>query len=250
MFWTQNLKSLAVSLALGIVNITEESGCPVGGKRESVKQLNRGKLLYTIWDIFFLPFYSCRVHGAKGGLTLILSKYSLWTEMLQTGHVVLCLCLHFMLGSKNTNRNNHLCVTSLHMSQSHFWIDGMTTWHTENLQVCVLAITFIHLVTQTKVFHWLEQGVYLNVQAGRPLPTHLLILLHRLLLGLGDDALQFVEAPLHLGEAQSSILLVPADALQLLLAVLLSDAGTLLPLLDALRENLIDPAVDQHSRTD
>lgn len=36
------------------------------------------------------------------------------------------------------------------MSQGHFWIDGMTTRHTENLQVCVLAITFIHLQTEPK----------------------------------------------------------------------------------------------------
>ena len=34
------------------------------------------------------------------------------------------------------------------MSQSHFWIDGMTTRHTENLQICVLAVTFIHLQTE------------------------------------------------------------------------------------------------------
>lgn len=70
--------------------------------------------------------------------------------------------------------------------------------------------------------------------------AHLLVLLHVLLLGLGDDALQFVEAPLHLGEAQPGALLLPPDALQLLLAVLLGDAGTLLPLLDTLRKDLVD----------
>lgn len=74
--------------------------------------------------------------------------------------------------------------------------------------------------------------------------AHLLILLDHLLLGLGDDAFKFMEAPLHLCESQSGILLFPADALQLFLTMLLSDARTLLPLLDALGEDLIDPAVN------
>lgn len=53
-----------------------------------------------------------------------------------------------------------------------------------------------------------------------------------------------MEASLHLSEAQPGVLLLPPDAFQLLLAVLLSDAGTLLPLLDALRKDLIDPTVE------
>lgn len=56
-------------------------------------------------------------------------------------------------GSKRSSKYNHLCVTSLHMSQCHFWIDGMTTRHTENLQVCVLAVTFIHLHREPKHFY-------------------------------------------------------------------------------------------------
>lgn len=72
--------------------------------------------------------------------------------------------------------------------------------------------------------------------------AHLLVLLNRLLLRFGDDALQFVEASLHLGEAEPGVLLVPAYPLQLLLTVFLGNAGALLPLLDALREDLIDPA--------
>lgn len=43
---------------------------------------------------------------------------------------------------------NHLGVTSLHVSQCHFWIDGMAAGHTENLQV-VVFITFIHLQIHT-----------------------------------------------------------------------------------------------------
>lgn len=75
--------------------------------------------------------------------------------------------------------------------------------------------------------------------------AHLLVLLNRLLLCFGDDALQLVEAPLHLSEAQPGVLLVPPDPLQLFLAVLLGDAGALLPLLDALREDLVNAAVDE-----
>jgi len=36
------------------------------------------------------------------------------------------------------------------MSQGHFGIDGMTTRHTENLQVRVLAVAFIRLQIETK----------------------------------------------------------------------------------------------------
>lgn len=53
-----------------------------------------------------------------------------------------------------------------------------------------------------------------------------------------------MEAALHLSEAESGILLLLADALQLLLPMFLSDAGTLLPLLDALRKDLIDPTAN------
>lgn len=74
--------------------------------------------------------------------------------------------------------------------------------------------------------------------------AHLLVLLNCLLLGLSNDAFKFMKTSLHIREAQTGILLFPADALQLLLTMFLSDAGTLLPLLDTLREDLIDPAVD------
>lgn len=47
------------------------------------------------------------------------------------------------------NAGNHLGVTSLHVSQCHFWIDGMAAGHTENLQVGVF-ITFIHLQTHIR----------------------------------------------------------------------------------------------------
>lgn len=173
--------------------------------------------------------------------------------------------------------NNHLCVTSLHMSQCHFWVDGMTTRHTENLQICVLAVTFIHLQTEPKQLNHkcylcsssaASDGKTKNVpdfdQTHRELTmkkqlqqkelcnwtraAHLLVLLNRLLLGLGDDALQLEEASLHLCEAHPGVMLFPSDALQLLLAVFLCDAGTLLPLLDTLREDLIDPAVDQNAQ--
>lgn len=36
------------------------------------------------------------------------------------------------------------------MPQCHFWINGMATRHTENLKVCVLAVTFVHLQTGNK----------------------------------------------------------------------------------------------------
>ena len=71
---------------------------------------------------------------------------------------------------------------------------------------------------------------------------HLLVVLCALLFGLDDDALQLVEAALHVGEAHACLLLLAPDALQLLLAQLLCDAWALLPLLDALGQNLVDAA--------
>lgn len=72
--------------------------------------------------------------------------------------------------------------------------------------------------------------------------THLLILLDSLLLSPSNDSLQLMEAALHILQPQPGALLLPPDALQQLLAVLLSHAWALLPLLDALRQDLIDSA--------
>lgn len=146
----------------------------------------------------------------------------------------------------------HLCVTSLHVPQRYFWIDRMTTRHAEDLQVCVITVAFIHLQRNKRDVNELLVFLPSRSPAGKQRETlrkqrdwvHLLVLLNGLLLGLGDDAFQFVEASLHLSEAQPGVLLLPPDAFQLLLAVLLSDAGTLLPLLDALRKDLIDPTVE------
>lgn len=66
-----------------------------------------------------------------------------------------------------------------------------------------------------------------------------------LLLGHSDDAFQLVEALLHESEAEPSGLLLLPDAFQLPPAHFLGHAGTLLPLLDPLREDLIDAAEGQ-----
>lgn len=78
------------------------------------------------------------------------------------------------------------------------------------------------------------------------LHPHLFILLNHLLLGQGDDSLQFMEASLHFSQTQPSVVLLFADSLQLLLTMFFCYAGTLLPLLDTLREDLIDPATNLH----
>lgn len=89
---------------------------------------------------------------------------------------------------------------------------------------------------------WQEQVLALTCCAWLP---HLLILAHGLLLGPQDYGLKLMEAALHFLEASAGTLLLPADALQQLLAMLLSNAGALLPLLDALREDLIDAAAQE-----
>lgn len=77
MFWTQDLKSFTVCFALGIVHITEKSS---GSEREEKcsrftlkSQKGERKLPYRHFG-FFLPFYSCGIHGSKRCLTLILSR--------------------------------------------------------------------------------------------------------------------------------------------------------------------------------
>lgn len=49
-----------------------------------------------------------------------------------------------------------------------------------------------------------------------------------------------MKAALHISEPQPGLLLVTADAFQKLLTLLLGNAGAPLPLLDTLREDLID----------
>lgn len=132
----------------------------------------------------------------------------------------------------------------------------MTTRHAEDLEVCVITVTFIHLQRNKRDVNKLSASLAVFPTSRSPAErqhemgrkpcawVHLLILLNGLLLGLGNDAFQFVEASLHLSQAQPGVLLFSPDAFQLLLAVLLSDAGTLLPLLDALRKDLIDPTVE------
>lgn len=71
---------------------------------------------------------------------------------------------------------------------------------------------------------------------------YLLVLTHSLLLRSQNDGLELVESALHFLETGAGALLLTADAFQELLAVLFGNAGALLPLLDALGEDLIDPA--------
>lgn len=67
MFWTQNLKPLAVGFALGVVNVAEESGRSAEGtslKRLSFISMLNGPTRRSE-DVFFSPFYPCGIHGAK-----------------------------------------------------------------------------------------------------------------------------------------------------------------------------------------
>lgn len=80
-----------------------------------------------------------------------------------------------------------------------------------------------------------------------PVLAYLLIFTHSLLLGTQDNGLKLMESALHLLKAGAGALLLPANALKQLLAMLLSYAGALLPLLDALGEDLIDAAAGRQS---
>lgn len=53
MFWTQNLKPLTIRFALGIVHITEESGCSVEKKKNVSKATEVGKVAVHFEKISF-----------------------------------------------------------------------------------------------------------------------------------------------------------------------------------------------------
>lgn len=72
--------------------------------------------------------------------------------------------------------------------------------------------------------------------------SYLLVVLYDLLFCLSDDSFQLMETFLHVREPGPGELLFTPDAFQELLTLFLCDAGALLPLLDTLREDLIDPA--------
>lgn len=81
-----------------------------------------------------------------------------------------------------------------------------------------------------------------------PCFAHLLILTDSLLLGTKDDGLKFMESALHFLKAGAGTLLLAADTFEQLLPMLLSNAGTLLPLLDALGEDLVDAAAGREGQ--
>lgn len=78
--------------------------------------------------------------------------------------------------------------------------------------------------------------------------SYLLVMLDLLQFGIGDDAFELMKSFLHQSEAKPGRLLLLPDSLQLSPPHLLSNTGTLLPLLDPLREDLIDTTEIQTDR--
>lgn len=75
-----------------------------------------------------------------------------------------------------------------------------------------------------------------------PLHAHLFILAHSLLLGTQNDGLELMESAFHFLKTGAGTLLLTANTFKQLFAMLFSNAGALLPLLDALGKDLIDAA--------
>ena len=75
-----------------------------------------------------------------------------------------------------------------------------------------------------------------------PIPTHLFIFAHSLLLATLNDGLKFKEMALQLLQAGEGVLLFTVDALEHFLVMLRSNARALLPLLDALGQDRMDAA--------
>lgn len=75
--------------------------------------------------------------------------------------------------------------------------------------------------------------------------SHLLVLLDLMQFGVGNDSFKLVEPFLHQSEAEPGRLLLLPDSFKLSPPHLLGNTGTLLPLLDPLREDLIDTTEEQ-----
>lgn len=158
----------------------------------------------------------------------------------------------FFLGLYFNNRDTsaafaNLSVAPLHVSKRHLRVDGMAAGDAEDLKVGVVTLSFRHLDGERRT------GSETGSQPGAERPrasSYLLVVLHLLLFGHSYDAFQLVETLLHQREAEPSCLLLLPDAFQLPPPHFLGDAGTLLPLLDPLREDLIDATVGRTKHTD
>lgn len=73
-----------------------------------------------------------------------------------------------------------------------------------------------------------------------PTSTHLLILAYSLLLATSNDGLKFMVLMLQVLQVVEDILLLMDEAFDHFLAMLLSNAGAVLPLLEALGQDIID----------
>lgn len=73
-------------------------------------------------------------------------------------------------------------------------------------------------------------------------------MVHSLLLAMQNDGLKFMEIAFHVLQAGMGVLLFMVDALKHFLAILLSKAGALLPLLNELGQDLMDVAGRRDSK--
>lgn len=126
--------------------------------------------------------------------------------------------------------------------------DGLPAGDTEDLQVYAVPLIFVALHRIVE-----EPVKQCRVGTGRaryqvplcstpPIPDHLPILAHSLLLATQNDGLKFMEMALCILQSDVGVLLLTVDELKHFLAMLISNAGALLPLLDALGQDIIDAA--------
>lgn len=141
----------------------------------------------------------------------------------------------------------NLSVAPLHVSKRHLRVDGMAAGDAEDLKVCVVTVSFRRLDRDRPTAS--ETGSQRGAN-GQHAFSYLLVVLDLLLLGHSNDAFQLVKTLLHQREAEPGCLLLFPDAFQLPPPHFLGNAGTLLPLLDPLREDLIDATVGHTKHRD
>lgn len=123
-----------------------------------------------------------------------------------------------------------------HVAQGNMHTDGFPTGDTEDLGCFVHIFGTLHRIVEEPVKQCRLRMCRVRHQV---LLTHLIIA-HSLLLATQNDGLKFMELTLHVLQAGVGVLLLTENALKHFLAMLLSNAGATLPLLDAMGKDLMD----------
>lgn len=133
----------------------------------------------------------------------------------------------------------------LHVAESGTRTDGFPTGDTEDpLDAVCENFSVLHGRVEEPVKQCGEgmgrERYQVPSHSVLPISTHLLILADSLLLATYNDGLKFMVLTVQVLQVGVNILLLMDDVLKHFLAMLLSNAGAILPLLEALGHDIVD----------